>query len=129
MALKWLLTQGVDGPDSVAANGGRDDDKNDEGEGEGDGEGGAVGGGKGGSGAGGRGEEAMAERALEYRKYGRELFTRLLASGELFLFFIFAGGGGGKLFPFVCARAQPVNSVLPAGACRRAVLFGDLAFA
>ncbi|CAM9805744.1 unnamed protein product [Scytosiphon promiscuus] len=44
VALKWLLTQGVDGIDSVQQ------------------------------------AEAM-ERALEYRRCGRELFTRLLASG------------------------------------------------
>lgn len=35
------------------------------------------------------------ERALEYRKCGRELFTRLLASGEEQRFGVAGGGGGG----------------------------------
>ena len=87
VALKWLLTQGVDGPNSVAASGGRDDGDDEGNSDEGDGEGGGeVGGGWGGSGQGARAviraEEVLAERALEYRKCGRELFTRLLASGE-----------------------------------------------
>lgn len=80
MALKWLLTQGIDGPESVASGGSRDDN-----EGRG-GDGGERGGGSGegrGVGEQQRAEEAMAERALEYRKCGRELFTRLLASGML----------------------------------------------
>eukprot|EP00903_Cladosiphon_okamuranus_P020297 g18626.t1 len=84
VALKWLLTQGVDGPDSVATSGGRENDgnnRNDERRGEVDGGRGAVGGGQVADGAGVRVAEAMAERALEYRKCGRELFTRLLASG------------------------------------------------
>lgn len=79
VALKWLLTQGVDGPGSVAASGGG-------GHVDGEGEGGV--GPVAGSGQGEavqRGEEAIAERALEYRKCGRELFTKLLASGEFFV--------------------------------------------
>ncbi|CAN0405435.1 unnamed protein product, partial [Pylaiella littoralis] len=61
VALKWLLTHGVDGAESIAS-GGRGEDNE---------------GGDGGE----QQTEAMVERALEYRKCGRELFTRLLASG------------------------------------------------
>ncbi|CAM9585850.1 unnamed protein product, partial [Laminaria digitata] len=55
VALKWLLRRGVDSPGH---------------------------GGSGIDGGGGGGErEGAAERALKYRRCGRELFTRLLASG------------------------------------------------
>lgn len=96
VALKWLLTQGADGPDSVAAaasGGGRPGDNNSneaEAEAEAEGGGSAAGGE-----AGQRAEEAVAERALEYRKCGRELFTRLLASGEFFRPFWGEAGGSG----------------------------------
>lgn len=90
VALKWLLTHGVDGADSIASGGrGADNNKGRDGARDGDGEGDGSDGSE-------QGAEAMVERALEYRKCGRELFTRLLASGKRARL----GGGG----PWGCER-------------------------
>ena len=83
VALKWLLRRGVhshsrgggSGSDGGVSSKDRDEDKDKDA---------AVVGGVGGGGGGVDG--GATERALKYRRCGRELFTRLLASGECVCF-------------------------------------------